>query len=139
MTSVSITTRVYAMTPDRATPQARRGAVKIWSHQVEKALTSTLSKALGALAPTPGLTEVHVRLGEDGATAQLMRPTGSAPVDAACLAAAQDREVWPAPPPPIEAAEFVVQFEFAPAGTAASQPVIGRAASTRATQALTPR
>lgn len=114
MKAPCVTARVYAMRSHRPTPQARRGAVKIWSNHVEHMLTSTLSAALDPPSAFPGLAELHVRLSDDGAVAELVRTTGSTATDAACLAAAQLPQTWPPPPPPITDAEFVVQIEFVP-------------------------
>ena len=112
MTLVRITTRVYAINPNRPTPQARRGAVKVWSSHVERLMTSALAAAVGPRSPVPAIAELHVRLSADGAHTELLRPTGSSATDAACLAAAQGVQAWPPPPPPISDAEFVLQIEF---------------------------
>lgn len=114
MMDASLTARVYAMVSHRPTPQARRGAVKLWSAEVERRLISILHARLGADRPSPGLAELHVRLDADGVRAKSVRAAGSAEADAACLSAAQDPQAWPPPPPQIEEAEFVVQFEFRP-------------------------
>ena len=114
MKAPSVTTRVYAMRSHRPTPQARRGAVKIWSNHVEHMLTSNLSASLAREPAVPGLAELHVRLSDAGAVAELVRATGSTVTDAACLAAARHPLTWPPPPPPISDAEFVVQIEFVP-------------------------
>lgn len=112
MSALSITARIFAMSPNRPTPKARRGAVKVWSNHVERQMTSTLSAALSPTAPASGLAELHVRLGVDGARAELVRPTGFAATDGACLAAANDPQTWPPPPPQLADSEFVVQIEF---------------------------
>ena len=117
MTPVSITTRVYAMRPNRPTPQPRRGAVKLWSGRVERLMTSSLTASLAPGTAPHGMAELLVRLSADRVRAELVRPTGWAAADAACLAAAQDPMAWPPPPPQIEEAEFVLQFEFAPEQT----------------------
>jgi hypothetical protein len=118
MNALAITARIYAISPNRPTPQARRGAVKVWSSHVEQSLASTLSAALGPKAPPPGLAELRIRLGADGALAELVRPTGSAATDSACLAAAKNPQSWPPPPSLLADAEFVVQIEFPPRGAA---------------------
>ena len=114
MIDATLTARVYAMVFPRPTPQARRGAVKVWSAEVERRLISGMRARLGAHRPAPGLAELHVRLDMDGVRAQPVRTLGSDAADDACLAAAQDPQAWPPPPPQIEEAEFVVQFEFTP-------------------------
>lgn len=111
MSALAIVARIYAMAPDRPTPKARRGAIKIWSNHVERRLTSKLSDALGP-SSSPGFAELHVRLGADGALAELVRPTGFAATDGVCLAVANDPQTWPAPPPQLADTEFVVQIEF---------------------------
>ena len=114
MKAPCLTARVYAMHSHRPHPQARRGAVKVWSNHVERLLTSTLSESLDHPSAFQGLAELRVRLSPDGAVAELVRATGSTVTDAACLAAARHPRTWPPPPPPITDAEFVVQIEFAP-------------------------
>ena len=118
MTPAAITTRVYALRPDRPTPRARRGAVKVWSSHVERLMTSSLSASLTPGPVAHGVAELLVRLSDQKVTAELVRPTGRAATDAACLAAAQDPQAWPTPPRQIETSEFVVQFEFNPEASA---------------------
>lgn len=114
MTTAKLTVRVFALHPDRPTPAARRGAVKVWSGEAERRLVDGLRARLADALPAAGLAELRVRCEGDVLQAEPVRKAGSADVDAACLAVANDPHVWPPRPEPITQAEFVVQFEFAP-------------------------